>query len=597
MNRVYLLPSIALLAALGAGRAQAAPSLTLTPVSLSFQYQIGGTIPAAQKLALKSTGTALAFTVTVNQPAACTAPCLTVSASSGTTPATLEVYANPTGLAAGTYATALTILASGAATTSQNVTVLLTVGDAPSTLSASTGEVDFSYTTGIPPIVQSMPVTLSTSGDPLTAAVTVAGGTWLSASPAGTIAQIGLPQTLTISADATGLAPAATPYKGTVTITSSNATDKSVVIIVTLTVTSGVPTISYTNGIWPPGAPAGSTTPVTVTITGSNFSSASTAISGMNALTTPLTSITVINSTTMLATIPVSLLATTGSLPIVIVTPTAATQSAPGSFTVYDPTVPQVWAVVNSASYNPGVVSPGEIVTIYGSGLGPAGLTQFSGSSLPASLGVGGYNTSVLIDGKIAPLLYTSPTQVSCIVPLSVAPGTASGSTVNLVVTFNGVPSAVPFKVTVAATDPGIFTLNAAGQAALLNIDTSVTPIDYSVNSVKNPAAAGTWVAIYATGFGATTCTSTPTSQCASPPTQESQFVSGGTVTPVGAVAVNIGGLPVTSPVAVVPVGSVVGLLQINAQLPVTLTTGTAVPIVITIGGVASAGTATMVVK
>jgi uncharacterized protein (TIGR03437 family) len=164
-------------------------------------------------------------------------------------------------------------------------------------------------------------------------------------------------------------------------------------------------------------------------------------------------------------------------------------------------------------------------------------------------------------------------------------------------VSYNGVSAATPFKVTVAATDPGIFTLNAAGQAAMLNIDTSVTPIDYSVNSAKNPAAAGTWVAIYATGFGATACTSTAASQCATPPTQESQFLAGGTVTPVGAVAVTIGGLPVTSPVAVVPVGSVIGLLQINAQLPVTLTTGTAVPIVISIGGVLSTGTASMVVK
>jgi uncharacterized protein (TIGR03437 family) len=68
-------------------------------------------------------------------------------------------------------------------------------------------------------------------------------------------------------------------------------------------------------------------------------------------------------------------------------------------------------------------------------------------------------------------------------------------------------------------------------------------------------------------------------------------------IMPAGAVAVTIGGQPVTSPVGVVPVGSVIGLLQINAELPVTLAAGTAVPVTISIGGVNSVGTATMVVK
>jgi uncharacterized protein (TIGR03437 family) len=41
----------------------------------------------------------------------------------------------------------------------------------------------------------------------------------------------------------------------------------------------------------------------------------------------------------------------------------------------------------------------------------------------------------------------------------------------------------------------------------------------------------------------------------------------------------------------------VIGLLQINAQLPVTLPSGTAVAVVISIGGISSAGTATIVIK
>jgi uncharacterized protein (TIGR03437 family) len=267
------------------------------------------------------------------------------------------------------------------------------------------------------------------------------------------------------------------------------------------------------------------------------------------------------------------------------------------NFTVYNPAVPQVWAVVDSASYAAGTVSPGEIITIYGAGLGPAGITSFSGSSVPASLGASGANTSVTIDGNATPILYTSPTQISCIVPLAVAPGTASGSKVNLVVTYNGVAAATAFKVNVAAANPGIFTLGPSGQGAILNVNTSVTPNDYSVNGTKNTAAPGSWVAIYATGFGVTTCTSVQGSTCDSPAPTESQFVGGGVVTPAGTVSVTIGGQAVTSPVAVVPVGSVIGLLQINAQVPANVTPGNAVPVVISVGSASSTGLATMAVK
>jgi uncharacterized protein (TIGR03437 family) len=595
MSRIRFLILAGLLMALFAERAHAAASdIALTPGSLAFTYQIGGATPASQSLGIKSTGsTALAFTITVTQPAACSAPCMTVSASSGTTPATLQVYANPSGLAAGSYAANITVNAPSAVTVTQNVGVTLTVGNPASALSASATSLPFTYTTGGGPTAQSSTVVIATNGNALTATVAVSGGTWLKASPTGSIALLGLPETLTITTDAAGLAPSLTPYKGTVVVSSTNASNKSVAINVTLTVSAGVPTIAASNGIWPPGAPAGGSSPVTITITGTNFTAASTALSG----TTPLSPVTVVNSTTMLATVPSTLMASAGNLPIAIQTPTAASASAPVNFTVYNPAVPQVWAVVNSASYAPGTVSPGEIITIYGAGLGPSGITSFSGTSVPTSLGVAGANTSVTIDGNATPILYTSPTQISCIVPLAVAPGTASGSTVNLIVTYNGVVAATAFNVNVEATNPGIFTLGPSGQGAILNINTSITPNDYSVNGAKNTAAPGSWVAIYATGFGVTNCTAAPGSACDSPAPTESQFVGGGVVTPAGTVTVTIGGQTVTSPVAVVPVGSVIGLLQINAQVPATVASGSAVPVVISVGGVNSTGLATMAVK
>ena len=78
-----------------------------------------------------------------------------------------------------------------------------------------------------------------------------------------------------------------------------------------------------------------------------------------------------------------------------------------------------VGAVVNGASNATGAISPGELVTIYGSGIGPATLTQFqlgANGLVPTSLA----GTSVVINGALAPILYTSATQVAAMAPFAV---------------------------------------------------------------------------------------------------------------------------------------------------------------------------------
>ena len=76
-------------------------------------------------------------------------------------------------------------------------------------------------------------------------------------------------------------------------------------------------------------------------------------------------------------------------------------------------------AGINAASYVGGSVSPGEIVVIFGSGLGPNTLV---GPQLDA----GGYvssslaGTQVLFDGVAAPIIYTQASQVSVVVPYEV---------------------------------------------------------------------------------------------------------------------------------------------------------------------------------
>lgn len=558
------------------------PDLAITPATLDFKYTVGANLPAVQTLQIKSSGTPLSFTISISGPVPYNAEWLSVSAASGTTSATLNVYVNPTSLPGGSYTGVIAVSSAAAATPVHNILVTLEVANAPATLSASTSALVFNYVTGSSPPA-SQAIELFTSGSTLTVSIAITGGTWLQATPSGSISLVGLPGTVNASVNPTNLAPGA--YTAQIVFSSSTAVNKSVPVTVTLNVAAAPPVISA-GGIWPPGVFAGAPATV-VTITGANFFSTSVVNIGGTTLTK-----TLVSPNTLLASIPASLLTTAGSLSIVITTPTATGASAAAPFTVYGPG-PQLWAVANGASSNMSVVSPGGIITIYGVGLGPTAITAFPGTNpVPISLPATTPSTSITINGLPAPLLYTSATQVSCIVPYALA--AQSGNPANLVLTYNGVASN-PFSVNVVDTDPGIFTLDASGvgPGAILNFNS--TNGDYTVNAATNAATAGSIVVIYATGFGAINCVSTATSTCTASP-DETQLVTG-TVTPAAAVSVTIGGQVATVQAALAPIGSVAGLLQINVTVPSGIPAGTSVPVVVSVGAASSQARVTMTLK
>ena len=553
-----------------------APDITFTPSTLDFKYQAGTALPAAQTLQIKSTSTALNFSLSIIGPVPYLAQWLSVSANSGTTSASVKVYINPTGLPSGAYAGSIVVTAPAAATPTQVFPVTLEVSDAPSTLISSAGTLTFSFVTG-GTAPGSQAIVLMSSGGALSASITISGGTWLHASPSGSITLVGLPGTVTVTVDPTGLVPGA--YSGKVTFASPTAANKSLAVGVTLNVSAGVPTI-IANGVWPPGVLVNSAGAI-VTLTGTNYFPTSVASITVGAVTTALAT-TALSPTVILATVPATLLAAAGNLSIVVTTPSAAAPSAAATFVVYGPG-PQLWAVADAASYAVSNVSPGEIITIFGIGLGPAALTIYPGTSpLPTSLPPTGAATSVTIDGHAAPLLYTSATQVSCITPYAVA--AQHGTQVNLVLTYNSLASAV-FPVNVVDTNPGVFSMDAsgAGQGAILNYNATTT--DYTVNSSANAAPRGSIVVIYATGFGQT-----------NPVGVENLLISG-IVIPVAAVTVSIGGQAATVLAAQAPLGSVPGVLQINATVPTTVTAGAALPVVVTMGAATSQTHVTMAVK
>jgi uncharacterized protein (TIGR03437 family) len=158
---------------------------------------------------------------------------------------------------------------------------------------------------------------------------------------------------------------------------------------------------------------------------------------------------------------------------------------------------PSAWAscTVNSASMSDaGYVAPGEIVSIVGKGLGPAGGAAFqldAQGRVPTSLA----GTVVRFNGTPIPILYAEDGQVNAVIPFDAATGTAA----TLEIEYQGRVVA-PLTVQVTGTEWGLFTLDGsgAGQALAFNPDGTL-------NSVSNPAPLGGVMTIFASGLGALT--------------------------------------------------------------------------------------------
>ncbi|HKD09961.1 MAG TPA: IPT/TIG domain-containing protein [Bryobacteraceae bacterium] len=211
-------------------------------------------------------------------------------------------------------------------------------------------------------------------------------------------------------------------------------------------------------------------------------------------------------------------------------------------------------------------VSPGEIVVLFGNGLGPANIVV--NTPVNGAFGTQLAGTTVLINGTPAPIIYTSAAIVSAIVPYSV-----SGlSSVSVVVSYNGKASAVT-TLPVGLTAPGIFTADAtgSGQAAALNQDGSL-------NNSSHPAAVGSTIVLYVTGEGQTSPAGVDGKLALAPPYPA----------PLQYVNVTIGGLPAAVAYAGAAPTLVAGVMQVNVQIPSGVPSSNSVPVVVNVGGVAS---------
>jgi uncharacterized protein (TIGR03437 family) len=206
--------------------------------------------------------------------------------------------------------------------------------------------------------------------------------------------------------------------------------------------------------------------------------------------------------------------------------------------------------VVNAASYTPGPFAPGDILAIFGTGLGPTALTQLQLTDNGQSVSTVLAGTRVLFDGMPAPLLYTSAAQVAVVVPYSVS----GHARTQVQVEYLGQLS-YAVTVPVAESDPAIFTADASGKgtAAALNED-------LTVHRPMNPANKGAMITVYATGAG-----------LMNPPSADGQVEGSNLAHTVLPVSVTVDGIEAKVVYAGSAPSLVSGVLQVNVEVPVSL--------------------------
>lgn len=179
-------------------------------------------------------------------------------------------------------------------------------------------------------------------------------------------------------------------------------------------------------------------------------------------------------------------------------------------------------------------IAPGEIISLFGSSLGPdeGQSATLENGQLPRTLGA----SSVTIGGIAAPLFYSQTGQLNIQVPLDLSLPSAV-----ITVIRNGERSNDLIAPVVAA-HPGLF-------PAAWNQDGSM-------NSASNPATAGTIIVLYATGQGLNSPQAQTTLLIANQPAEL---------------------------LYAAPIAGTVGLIQINARIPAALATGPS-PILLRIG-------------
>ncbi len=224
------------------GTATNAPTLGVSPTSLSLTAFSGGAVTVGIPVAASSSSAGLPVQVAVSTSSG--GSWLKVDTTAANCPANVTISADPTGLAAGKYQGTVSVLSPYANPPHADIAVTFTVKD-PVTghLNTDTTPLSFPVLTGASPITAQISLTTSGSGSLsfVAGSSTFSGGPWLAVTPSNGTTSASSPDTLAITITPGSLA--AGVYSGLVTLSSPDNTDPSINIPVTLVISNPLPII------------------------------------------------------------------------------------------------------------------------------------------------------------------------------------------------------------------------------------------------------------------------------------------------------------------------------------------------------------------
>lgn len=205
-------------------------------------------------------------------------------------------------------------------------------------------------------------------------------------------------------------------------------------------------------------------------------------------------------------------------------------------------------SIVNSASNVSASLAPNTFVTIYGKNLAvntrSLAAEDLRGNALPIVLANTG--VTVYVNHIPAHVYYVSPTQINALIPSDAAAGKGQ-----IQIASDGVfGPAIP--ITITASAPALFTFEVNSAIA--------THADGSLLTAASPGRAGEYIALYATGLGATV----PNPTYGQIPQQAARLVDSNRF------EVKLDGVPI-EPARIVYAGTApgfAGLYQVNVCLP-----------------------------
>ncbi|HEX7287913.1 MAG TPA: N,N-dimethylformamidase beta subunit family domain-containing protein, partial [Candidatus Angelobacter sp.] len=204
--------------------AATANPLVPTPSSLTFNGNFQAASPAPQTVQLGGTTSGILAWTAVS-----TAPWLSVTPGSGTTPVTLQVSANTSGLAGGTYTGSIRVTSLAAPNSPLNISVTLNVIVPPPAIVLSPASMSFQALTGqASPPAQTLQILNGGTGSFSWTASSNA--SWLTISGASGAT----PATINVSANSAGLA--AGVYTGSITVSATGIANSPQTLPVTLSV-------------------------------------------------------------------------------------------------------------------------------------------------------------------------------------------------------------------------------------------------------------------------------------------------------------------------------------------------------------------------